>query len=61
MVGVELAGDGSPVVDGCRRRGVLINCTVGKVLRLVPPLVVSEREVDEFVACLDEVLGEVRA
>ena len=61
MIGVELAVDGTPVVDGCRRRGVLINCTVGKVLRLVPPLTVTEREVDEFVSCLDQVLEEVRA
>jgi len=61
MIGVELAVNGTPVVDGCRRRGVLINCTVGKVLRLVPPLTVTEREVDEFVSCLDQVLEEVRA
>jgi acetylornithine/succinyldiaminopimelate/putrescine aminotransferase len=40
-------------------RGLLINCTVGKVLRFVPPLIVSRAEVDEAVAILDEVLATV--
>jgi acetylornithine/succinyldiaminopimelate/putrescine aminotransferase len=40
-------------------RGLLINCTVGKVLRFVPPLIVSRAEVDEAVAILDEVLATI--
>lgn len=58
MVGVELTGPGAPVVDRCREKGLLINCVNGCVLRLVPPLTISAREVDEAVGILDGVLAD---
>lgn len=48
MTGVELGGDpglGARVVADCRAQGLLINCTSGSVLRLMPPLTVSDAEV----------------
>jgi acetylornithine/N-succinyldiaminopimelate aminotransferase len=61
MVGVELdAGPavGPAVVDACRERGVLINCTAGTVLRIMPPLTVDEAELERgaavIVACVRE-------
>jgi predicted acetylornithine/succinylornithine family transaminase len=38
MVGVELSIDGTPIVDECLKRRLLINCTHGNVLRLLPAL-----------------------
>ncbi|MEW5762958.1 MAG: acetylornithine transaminase [Bacillota bacterium] len=58
MVGIELSRPGAPIVARCRERGLLINCVNGYVLRLVPPLVITTREVDEAVAILDLVFRE---
>jgi acetylornithine/succinyldiaminopimelate/putrescine aminotransferase len=38
MIGVELSIDGTPIVDACLKRQLLINCTHGSVLRLLPAL-----------------------
>ncbi len=58
--GLLLAGlldrDAGAVVDECRARGLLVLTAGHDVLRLVPPLVVTEAEVDEALAVLGEVL-----
>jgi 4-aminobutyrate aminotransferase-like enzyme len=36
-----------------------MNCTVGNVLRFVPPLIVNRVEIDEAMTILDEVLATV--
>ncbi|WP_449245663.1 acetylornithine transaminase [Desulfobacca acetoxidans] len=56
ILGIEIDGDGVPLVDACREKGALINCTQGNVLRFLPPLVVSREEIDRFLAILDDVL-----
>lgn len=57
MLAAELDGPGQAVVDGCRDRGLLINCTAQRVLRFLPPLVIGEEEVDRALSVLDEVLA----
>ncbi len=59
LLGIQLDRPGAPVVQACLKRGVLLNCTAGSVLRLIPPLNVSRAEADEFLAVLDEALNEV--
>jgi len=44
MVGIELREPGAPYVEACRRRGLLINCTAERVLRLLPPLIVTQQQ-----------------
>ncbi|WP_407416286.1 acetylornithine transaminase [Methanobrevibacter sp.] len=56
MVGLELTKPGAEYVDKLREKGFLINCTADKVLRFVPPLIITKEEVDEFVKALDETL-----
>jgi predicted acetylornithine/succinylornithine family transaminase len=58
MTGVELSVPGDEIVVRAMKKGLLINCTAGNVLRLVPPLVITEEDVDGAVRILDEVLGE---
>ncbi len=41
MVGIVLASAGADIVKTCMDEGVLINCTMGNVLRLLPPLTVT--------------------
>lgn len=57
ILGMELDIEGGPLVSAAMEKGLLINCTVGKVLRFVPPLIVSRREIDAALAILDEVLA----
>lgn len=56
MLGAQLARPGRDVVNDCLARGAIINCTAGDVLRFVPPLIVTEEQVDEMIAILDKVL-----
>jgi acetylornithine/succinyldiaminopimelate/putrescine aminotransferase len=48
---------GQPVVERCRETGLLINCTADRVLRFLPPLVVTAAEVDEALGVLDRALA----
>jgi acetylornithine/N-succinyldiaminopimelate aminotransferase len=56
MLGVELAISGKAIVEKCIEKGLLINCTHEKVLRLMPALNVSKKEVDKAVTILGDVL-----
>jgi len=56
LLGAELEKPGAPIVDRCREAGLLINCTVDKVLRFTPPLIVRREEVDEAMAILSKAL-----
>jgi ornithine--oxo-acid transaminase len=42
------------------RRGVLAKDTHGSTIRLAPPLVITEEEVDELVSTLGAVLSDLR-
>ncbi len=59
LVGVDLTIDGGEVVNACMKRGFLVNCAQGHILRFIPPLIVAEADIDRLVACLDAVLGTV--
>jgi len=59
LLGAELAVDGGQIVNGCREKGLLINCVGGRVLRFAPPLTITREDVDRAVAVLDEVLATV--
>jgi acetylornithine/N-succinyldiaminopimelate aminotransferase len=57
MAGVELNIEGRAIVEKCIEKGLLINCTHDKVLRIMPALNISKKEIDKGMAILDEVLG----
>ena len=59
MLGLDLAIEGKDIVDGCRERGLLINCIDNHILRFLPPLIISETEVDQAMGMLEEVMQEV--
>ena len=60
IVGVQLACPGGPIVQQCLERGLIMNCTMGTVLRFLPPLTITPADVDAALAILAEVLAEVR-
>ena len=55
LVGMELTRDGAPIVQACLERGLLINCTAGNILRFMPALIITEKEIDHLV----DVLGQI--
>jgi acetylornithine/N-succinyldiaminopimelate aminotransferase len=61
MRGVELRVDATSVVDLARERGLLVNRTNERVVRLLPPLTITAAELDAGIDILDAVLAEVPA
>jgi acetylornithine/N-succinyldiaminopimelate aminotransferase len=59
LVGIELLTAGRPIMEACLAEGLLINVTAERVLRLMPPLIVTRHEIDDAVAILDRVLSTV--
>lgn len=59
LVGLELTTEGAPVVKECMERGVLINCTAGNVLRFIPPLIVTEKEIDYLTDVLEQIFDHL--
>jgi predicted acetylornithine/succinylornithine family transaminase len=60
ILGMELKIDGSSMVKEMLKKKILINCTMGNVLRFLPPLVVTQEEVDRVVKALEEVFQELK-
>jgi acetylornithine/N-succinyldiaminopimelate aminotransferase len=58
MFGIELNINGKQVFEKCIERGLLINCTHEKVLRLMPALNITKNEIDKATKILGEVLKE---
>ncbi len=52
LQGVELTIDAKAVVADCLARGVLINAAGERVLRFVPPLIITQREIDKLLEAL---------
>lgn len=52
LQGMELTIDAKTVVADCLARGVLINAAGEHVLRFVPPLIITQREIDKLLEAL---------
>ena len=59
--GLELTRDAAPVIQEGLARGVIVNRTAETVVRLLPPLVITETEIDEALGRLDAAFGAVGA
>jgi acetylornithine/N-succinyldiaminopimelate aminotransferase len=61
MVGVELAIEGKAIFEDCLANGLIINCTQGKILRIMPALNVTKKQVDKALFILDKALQKAAA
>ena len=59
MRGLQLSVDAVPIVDQARQRGLLVNRTDEKVIRLLPPLNIEAADIDRAVNVLDEVFAAI--
>jgi uncharacterized protein (DUF58 family) len=62
----RVASLGSPftvtleIVNRAREAGLLINCTQDRVLRIIPAMIVTKRQIDLGIRILDRVFSEVK-
>ncbi len=47
MIGLEFSVDATPLVQSCLEQGLLINCTQGNVVRLLPALTLTDEELEK--------------
>jgi len=59
MAGVQLSIPGKAIVEKCMELGLLINCTHDTVLRLMPALNITKKEIDKAIAILDTAISIV--
>jgi acetylornithine/N-succinyldiaminopimelate aminotransferase len=58
MLAVELNSPAEEILGVCLTRGLLLSCQMGTILRVLPPLTVSQEEMEQAVAILDGVLTD---
>ena len=56
IAAIDLVADAQPVVSAAFERGLLVNRTATTVVRMLPPFIVKEADVDEAVGLLDAAL-----
>lgn len=59
MIGVELDAPCPELTKKAKEKGLLINVTSGNVIRLLPPLVISNEEADQIVDIVCELIEEI--
>lgn len=58
MMGIELDRPCGDLVEMAKARKLLINVTAGKVIRLLPPLIISDEQAQEIVATVSELVAD---
>ena len=58
LIGIELHKSGKDLVPRARERGLILNVTADKVIRLVPPLTISRQEADFVIDTIVQLLQE---
>jgi predicted acetylornithine/succinylornithine family transaminase len=61
MIGVELTVEGAPLVKACLDRRLLINCTQGTVIRLLPAMNLSVQQAHDGCDILADCIKELAA
>jgi acetylornithine/N-succinyldiaminopimelate aminotransferase len=59
MIGVSIGDKCPDLQKKCAGEGVLVNCAADGNLRLVPPLVITDTEIDRVVRVIDGALGQI--
>jgi acetylornithine/N-succinyldiaminopimelate aminotransferase len=57
IIGIDLSVEGAPFVAEALRQGLLINCTHDHIIRLLPPFIIRQRDVAEFLGKFEKVLA----
>jgi predicted acetylornithine/succinylornithine family transaminase len=60
MIGVELDMPGKQIVLDAMAEGLLINCTHDTVIRMLPPYILTEQDVDRAITVLNRVFKKTK-
>jgi acetylornithine/N-succinyldiaminopimelate aminotransferase len=60
MIGVDLDMPGKQIVLDAMEEGILINCTHDTVLRMLPPYILTEQDVDRGITVLNKVFKKAK-
>ena len=55
LQGMDVEMDAKTVVGDCLKRGILINAAGDHVLRFIPPLIITQREIDRLLEVLSQI------
>ncbi|SHK51801.1 acetylornithine aminotransferase apoenzyme [Desulfatibacillum alkenivorans DSM 16219] len=58
LLGLKLNTPGAPIAAKAMDMGYIFNVTQGDVLRFVPPLIISRKDVDGLIETLDKILAD---
>lgn len=61
MIGMEIDFEGKKIVELCAEKGFIINCTMERILRFLPPLMIGEKEVDLLIDMLNEIFKGLKS
>ncbi len=61
IMGMAMTIKGADIVSECLEKGLIINCAAETVLRFLPPLIITEADVDEMIGILRPVLDEYKS
>jgi acetylornithine/succinyldiaminopimelate/putrescine aminotransferase len=61
LAALDLTFDAAPIVSAALERGLVVNRTATSVIRMLPPYIVTESDVDEAVGILDAALTSTAA
>jgi len=59
IIGMELTIEGKEIVSTCLKQGIIINCTLDKILRFLPPLIVKKQEIDRCLKMLESIFAKL--
>ncbi|MEK6589071.1 MAG: aminotransferase class III-fold pyridoxal phosphate-dependent enzyme, partial [Nitrospinota bacterium] len=60
MIGLELNFPARGITEECLKRGFLINFTMERVLRFLPPLIIKAKEIDKLIVVLDDIFEKIK-
>ncbi len=58
LQGIEVEMDAKTIVSDCLRRGLLVNATNDHILRFVPPLIITQAEIDRLLDVLTQIFNK---
>lgn len=60
MIGMELSFPVRVITEECLKKGFLVNCTMDRVLRFLPPLTVKAKDIEKLINALDKIFEEIK-
>ena len=60
MLGFKLKISGLPLVKELLKHGLIANCIQDKILRFLPPLIITKKHIDEAIKILDIVFKDIK-